>query len=50
MRVKVNEMLAPGAGYAFIVRALVDENTKLDPRDRVTIDSIRDDFIGRPVP
>jgi hypothetical protein len=35
-------MLALGASYAGILRALDDENTtKLDPRDRVTIDSIR---------
>ena len=34
-------MLALAVSYAGILRALDDENTKLDPRDRVTIDSIR---------
>jgi hypothetical protein len=34
-------MLALGVSYAGILRALDDENTKLDLRDRVTIDSIR---------
>jgi hypothetical protein len=34
-------MSALGVSYAGILRALDDENTKLDPRDRVTIDSIR---------
>jgi hypothetical protein len=41
MRRKVNDMLAGGLGYAMILRALEDDNTKLDKRDRVTIDSIR---------
>ena len=35
-------MLAVGTPYAGILRALVYENAKLDPHDRVTIDSIRD--------
>lgn len=39
VRRKVNEMLAAGAGYAYIVRALAADNDKLDPRDRVTVDS-----------
>jgi integrase len=34
-------MLALGVSYPGILRALDDESTKLDPRDRVTIDSIR---------
>jgi hypothetical protein len=41
VRQKVNQMLAIGTPYAGILRALDDENTKLGPRDRVTIDSIR---------
>jgi hypothetical protein len=38
---KVNDLLAVGASYAMILRAVEDDNTKLDKRDRVTIDSIR---------
>ena len=41
LRTKVNEMLSAGAGYSYIVRALVADNDKLDPRDRVTVDSVR---------
>ena len=41
VRTKVNDLLASGASYAMILRALEDDNTTLDPRDRVTIDSIR---------
>jgi len=41
MRNKVNDMLATGASYAYTVRALAADNAKLDKRDRVTIDSIR---------
>jgi hypothetical protein len=41
VRKKVNDMLATGLSYAMILRALKDDNTKLDNRDRVTIDSIR---------
>ncbi len=41
LRKKVNDMLASGVSYAMILRALKDDNTKLDKRDRVTIDSIR---------
>ena len=41
LRRKVNQMLAIGAPYAGILRALEEDNTKLDERDRVTIDSIR---------
>jgi hypothetical protein len=41
LRAKVNGLLAVGASYAMILRAVEDDNTKLDKRDRVTIDSIR---------
>jgi hypothetical protein len=41
LRKRVNDMLASGVSYAMILRALKDDNTKLDNRDRVTIDSIR---------
>ena len=41
LRSKVNDLLATGASYAMILRALRDDNAKLDKPDRVTIDSIR---------
>ena len=41
VRKKVNDMLATGASYAMVVRALRDDNAKLDKPDRVAIDSIR---------
>lgn len=41
LRGKVNGLLAGGASYAMILRAIEDHNTRLDKRDRVTIDSIR---------
>src|SRR5512144_486429 len=41
VRGKVNDLLATGASYAMILRALEGDNATLDPRDRVTIDSIR---------
>ena len=41
MQKKVNDMLATGASYAMILRALGEDNAKLDNRDRATIDSIR---------
>ena len=41
LRVKVNNLLASGASYAMILRALRDDNAQLDTPDRVTIDSIR---------
>ena len=41
VRKKVNDMLAAGSGYAFIVRALGDDNANCDRRDLVTIDSVR---------
>jgi hypothetical protein len=41
VRTKVNDLLSTGASYAMVLRALGDDNAKLDKRDRVTIDSIR---------
>ena len=41
VRMKVNDLLASGASYAMILRALGDDNATLEQRDRVTIDSIR---------
>ena len=41
LRRKVNDMLAAGASYAMIVRALGEDNVKLAKCDRVTIDSVR---------
>jgi hypothetical protein len=41
VRTKVNDMLATGASYAMVLRALGDANAKLEQGDRVTIDSIR---------
>src|SRR6478735_222389 len=41
VRTKVNDLLATGASYAMVLRALGDDNAKLDTSDRVTIDSIR---------
>ncbi len=41
MRKKVNDILATGASYTMIVRALTSDNAELDKRDRVTIDSVR---------
>ncbi len=41
MRRKVNDLLSGGASYAMVLRALEQDNAKLDQRDRVTIDSIR---------
>jgi hypothetical protein len=41
VRTKVNDLLATGASYAMVVRALGDDNATLEQRDRVTIDSIR---------
>ena len=41
VRTKVNDLLATGAGYAMVLRALGDDNATLEQRDRVTIDSIR---------
>ena len=41
VRTKVNDLLATGASYAMVLRAVGDDNTKLDKCERVTIDSIR---------
>ena len=41
VRQKVNDLLAGAASYATIARTLEEENSKLDDRDRVTVDSIR---------
>ena len=41
LRKKVNDLLASGASYAMILRALRDDNATLDKPDRVTVDSIR---------
>ena len=49
VRKKVNDMLATGASYAMILRALGEDNAKLDKCDRVTIDSVRN-HTGRHFP
>jgi hypothetical protein len=49
MRRKVNGLLATGASYAMVLRALGEDNNKLDKCDRVTIDSIRN-HCGRHFP
>ena len=41
LRKKVNDMLATGASYAMVLRALAADNAELDKSDRVTIDSVR---------
>ena len=41
LRSRVNDLLASGASYAMILRALRDDNAGLDTPDRVTIDPIR---------
>jgi hypothetical protein len=41
LRAKVNGLLALGASYAMILRVIEDDNTRLDKRDRITIDSVR---------
>jgi hypothetical protein len=41
VRTKVNDLLASGASYAMVLRALGDDNATLEQHDRVTIDSIR---------
>lgn len=41
VRKKVNEMLAVGTSYAMILRAVKEDNAKLEKPDRITIDSIR---------
>jgi len=41
VRTKVNDLLAGGASYAMVLRALGDDNAELEKRDRVTTNSIR---------
>ncbi len=41
VRKKVNDLLATGISYAQIVRALGEDNARLDKRDRVTVESVR---------
>jgi hypothetical protein len=41
VRQKVNDMLATGLSYAMVLRALQEDNARLNKTDRVTIDSIR---------
>ena len=41
LRKKINDMLTAGLSYAMILRAVEGDNTKLDGRDRISIDSIR---------
>ena len=49
VRKKVNDLLATGASFAMIVRALGDDNAELDKCDRITIDSVRN-HCGRHFP
>jgi hypothetical protein len=49
VRTKVNDLLAAGASYAMVLRALGEENATLDKRDQVTIDSVRN-HCGRHFP
>ena len=49
VRTKVNDLLATGASFAMIVRALAADNAELDKCDRVTIDSVRN-HCGRHFP
>jgi hypothetical protein len=37
VRTKVNDLLATGASYAMVLRALGDDNANLEQRDQVTI-------------
>jgi hypothetical protein len=41
VRQQVNDLLAAGVTYSAVLRAVGDYNDKLDKRERVTIDSIR---------
>ena len=41
LRKKVNDLLASGASYAMVLRALAADNAELDKCDRVTVDSVR---------
>jgi len=49
VRTKVNDLLATGASYAMVLRAVGDNNAKLEKCDQVTIDSIRN-HCGRHFP
>ena len=49
LRKKVNDLLATGASYAQVARALAADNAELDEKDRVTIDSVRN-HCGRHFP
>ena len=49
LRKKVNDLLASGASYAMVLRALAGRQQELDKRDRVTVDSVRNHF-GRHFP
>ena len=49
LRKKVNDMLATGASYAMVLRALAADNAELDKCDRVAIDSVRN-HCGRHFP
>ena len=49
LRKKVNDLLASGASYAMIVRALAADNAELDKCERVTVDSVRN-HCGRHFP
>ena len=49
LRKKVNDLLASGASYAMIVRALAADNAELEKCDRVTVDSVRN-HCGRHFP
>jgi hypothetical protein len=41
LRAKVNGLLAVGTSYMMILRAIEVDNARLDKRDRVTVDSVR---------
>jgi hypothetical protein len=49
VRTHVNDLLATGSSYAGILRAIGEPNDRVDDRDRVTIDSIRN-HAGRHFP
>jgi hypothetical protein len=49
VRKRVNDLLASGASYAMVLRALAADNAELDKCDRITIDSVRN-HCGRHFP
>ena len=49
VRKKVNDLLASGASYAMVLRAIGEDNDKLDKCDRITLDSVRN-HCGRHFP